>query len=320
MPGGALEPLLFFFWVSVTWSLNACFNHHKPMKTSLIKAVGRKAEQGIQISLFCPSEVAALHCPPHLPDKATNLWLPGTPEGAGSWSGMSLKGACVVASHEDKGGEPREGVIDADGFGMAHGGMAQLQEGQCDRRDSATGGTVLSQEGQCHRRVCVSGTGRTVLSQEGQCHRRDSASVTGGTASGGLALPHPCEKGSSPSDGREHVVLKNCHLYGGLNPKVYASKTSCFTTTVRSQTSILACILPCSCISESSWHLWKLTPSASGKAHQDVLIPLHFASTLESGSSWFSASVSQNWPYFPVHCFPFTDRFHRDNTPVPPSA
>lgn len=268
----------------------------KPMKTSSIKAVGRKAEQGIQISLFCPSEVAALQCPPHLPDRATDLWLPGTTGGAGSWSGMSLKGVCMVTSHKDKGGELCECVINADGFGSRGGWHG------C-RRDSVTEGTVW---------------------QEGQCDRRDSVSATGGTASGGLALPHPCEKSSSPSDGREHALLKRCHFYG-LNTKVYASKTSCFITTIRSQvfltlqTSILVCILPCSCMSKLSWHLWKLTPS-SGKAHQDILIPLSFASTLESESYWFSVSVSQNWLYFPAHYFPFLDRFHRDNMPVLPNV
>lgn len=113
---GALGPLLFFSWVSVTWSLSAYFTHHKPMKTSLIKAVGGKAEQGTQIFLFCPSEVAAWHCPPHQPGKPANLWLPGTPGGAGSWSGISLKGGCVMASHEDKEGWPGEGVIDTEGI------------------------------------------------------------------------------------------------------------------------------------------------------------------------------------------------------------
>lgn len=112
------------------------------MKTSSIKAVGRKAEQGIQISLFCPSEVAALYCPPHLPDRATDLWLPGTTGGAGSWSGMSLKGVCMVTSHKDKGGELCECVINADGFGSRGGWHG------C-RRDSVTGGTVsVPQEAQ----------------------------------------------------------------------------------------------------------------------------------------------------------------------------
>lgn len=128
MPGGALGPLLFFLWVSVTWSPNACFTHHKPQENQLDQSSGGRAEQGIQMSLFCP-EVAALPCPPHQPDKPTDLWLPGTPGGAGSWFGMSLRGGCVVASHEDKGGSSCEDVIEADGFGVAHMGMTGLQEG-----------------------------------------------------------------------------------------------------------------------------------------------------------------------------------------------
>lgn len=44
-----------------------------PMKTSLVNAVGGKAEEGIQISLFCPSEVEALHCLTNQPDKLSDL-------------------------------------------------------------------------------------------------------------------------------------------------------------------------------------------------------------------------------------------------------
>lgn len=46
MPWGGLGPLLFPFWVSVTWSLNACFTHPKPHKNQLDSNSGRKGRAG----------------------------------------------------------------------------------------------------------------------------------------------------------------------------------------------------------------------------------------------------------------------------------
>lgn len=90
-----------------------------PMKTSLMKVVGGKAEEGMQISLFCPSAVGALHCPTNQPDKLSDFWPSGWPGRAGSWFGISLTGDRVVVSHRDQGGWPCETGIEADEVGVA---------------------------------------------------------------------------------------------------------------------------------------------------------------------------------------------------------
>lgn len=119
--------------------------------------------------------------------------------------------------------------------------------------------------------------------------RRDTGAVTAGTNRFGTATPvwegfQPLwwDTACSPQ--------KVLPLWGSESQgkEVYASKTPCSTTTIRSQVSstlkisILVCILPCSWMSQLPWHVWKLTHSSSRKTHQNVLIPLHFASTLEA--------------------------------------